>query len=428
VKKRFKKVIDQTFSSLRTRNFRLFFYGQLVSNTGNWLTNIAITLLVLHITNSGFAVGVLVACQYGPILLLSVWAGTIADRSNKRRLLMTTQFFEMLQSFALGAIAFLPHKNLGLIYAVAIFGGLFLSFDMPVRRSFVTEMVSKEDRANAVVLNSAMVNTSRIFGPALAGALVVTVGYGWCFTIDAISYLFVLYSLARMDVKKLNRTPIVERAKGQVREGLKYIASVPELWINFVTLAFVGTLSYNFSVIFPLFVTKALHGGDGNYTIIYVTFSIGALVASLLAAYRRTVGMRQVIFGLGCLGITMLVLSASPNIFFAIVVVFFVGLSSITYMTATTSIVQVRGKASMHGRILAIQAVLLIGTTPIGGPILGAVSDTFGPRIPLIIGGVTALINAVGGVWLFKKYRKPTPVDREQTAESLQVVTSQTSD
>ena len=177
--------LRKTFLSLRNRNFRLYFIGQLISNTGNWLTNVALVLLVLKTTGSGVAVGILAACQFGPILLLSAWAGAVADRSDKRKLLLVTQSLEMAQSTGLAILAFMTHPPLVGLYALAIGGGTLLAFDNPLRRSFVTEMVRADDVPNAVVLYSVIVNVARIFGPALAGLLVVTLGFGWCFTIDA---------------------------------------------------------------------------------------------------------------------------------------------------------------------------------------------------------------------------------------------------
>ena len=204
---RLSRALRKTFLSLRNRNFRLYFIGQLISNTGNWLTNVALILLVLKITGSGLAVGLLAACQFGPILFLSAWAGAIADRSDKRKLLLVTQSLEMAQSIGLAILAFMPHPPLGGLYALAVAGGILLAFDNPLRRSFVTEMVPAEDIPNAVVLYSTIVNVSRMFGPALAGLLVVTLGYGWCFTIDAVTYLAVLFCLYLMRPAELHRRP-----------------------------------------------------------------------------------------------------------------------------------------------------------------------------------------------------------------------------
>src|SRR5436305_8310817 len=300
--------------ALRSRNFRLFFTGQLISNSGNWLTLVALTLLVLHLTNSGVAVGLVAACQFGPILILSAFAGLIADRSNKLRLLKPTQSGEMCQSFAPAGFAFMHHPPLAALYGTALAGGCLLAFDNPVRRSFVTEMVPEEDVANAVTLYSALVNASRIFGPALAGLLVVTAGFGWCFTLDAISYVAVLIALWMMRTDELRRMPVTPRGKGQVREGLRYVRSLPELWIPFVMLPVVGTLSYNFTVVFPLFVEHGLGGSDASYTLVYTVFSAGALIGALIVADLRRVGVDHIVRGAAAFGATSLLLAAAPRV------------------------------------------------------------------------------------------------------------------
>jgi MFS family permease len=389
---------QRTVSSLRSRNFRLFFISQTVSNSGNWLTMVALTLLVLNRTNSGIAVGILAACQFGPILLLSAWAGAVVDRTDKRKLLVITQVLEMGESFVLAALAFSHHAPLVAFYVTAAAGGCMLAFDNPVRRTFVNEMVPLEDVPNAVTLYSAMVNISRLVGPALAGALIATVGYGWCFTVDAISYVTVLIALGMMRMSELRRVAVAPRGKGQIRAGLKYIAGVPEIWITFVMLLIVGTISYNFTVVFPLFVVKGLHGSDTAYTLLYSSFSAGSLVGAFVVARRRTVSIRTVAGGAVVFGVSMLALAAVPDIWFAYAVAAVVGGASVAYMTATTAIAQIRSEQQMIGRVLAVQTVLLIGTTPIGGPILGAISDAFGARWPVFLGGVAALAAALFGV------------------------------
>ncbi len=390
--------VGRTLSSFRSRNFRLFFTGQTVSNTGNWLTMVALTLLVLHRTDSGFAVGLLSACQFGPILVLSAWAGAIIDRSDKRRVLFVTQGLEMAQSCVLAALAFSHGAPLWAFYVTAAAGGCFLAFDNPVRRTFVNEMVPSEDIPNAVTLYSAMVNISRIAGPALAGVLIVTVGYGWCFTIDTASYLTVLVALAMMRTGELRRVAVAPGGKGQVRAGIRYILGVPELWITFAMLLVVGTVSYNFTVVFPLFVEKGLGGSDAGYTLVYSMFSVGALAGALIVARRTTVVIRTVAAGAAALGATMLMLAAVPGVALAALVAAAVGAASVAYMTAVTALAQLRTDQQMLGRVLAIQTVLLIGTTPIGGPILGAVSDAAGARAPVILGGLAALGAAAFGL------------------------------
>ena len=394
----------QTFHSLGNRNYRLFFIGQTISNTGNWLTNVALVLLVLNLTGSGLAVGLLTACQYGPVLFLSPWAGAIADHTDKRRMLMVTQSLEMAQSFGLAILAFMPHPPLPALYTLALIGGALLAFDNPFRRSFVTEMVPPAHIANAVVLNSTIVNVSRIFGPALAGLLVVTVGYGWCFTIDALSYVAVLIALAMMRPAELYRRPPKPRGKGEVRAGLRYIGTLPQLWITFAMLAAIGTLAYNFNVTLPLFVTDALHSSEAVYTVLYSVFSFGAVVCALVVANKGLVRIRHIIVGAGAMGIAMLALALTPGVPAALVAVFFVGVASILYMTATTALVQIEARPDMHGRVLSLQTVLIGGTNLIGGPICGALADAAGGRAPLVLGGVVCLVAAGFGPAATRRY------------------------
>jgi len=389
--------LRQTFRSLRNRNYRLFFIGQSISNTGNWLTNIALTLLVLRLTGSGVAVGVLAACQYGPILVLSILGGAIADRSDKRRLLFVTQGLEMVQSGALAALAFMDRPPLVGLYALAVIGGMLLSLDNPLRRSFVTEMVRAEDISNAVVLYSMIVNFSRILGPALAGLLVTTVGYGWCFTIDAVTYVAVLTCLAMMRPDELRRAPVKPRRPGEIREGFRYLRSVPVLRTTFIMLAGIGTLAYNFNVTLPLFVTQALHGSDGAFTVVYAVLSAGGLLCGLVVARRGRVTLDQIVRGAAVFGVVLLLLTAVPNVAVALPVAFALGAASILYTTATTAIVQVTATPEMHGRLLALQTVLLVGSSALGGPISGWLADTFGARSLMGIGGVTCLFVAAFG-------------------------------
>jgi MFS family permease len=363
-----------------------------VSNSGNWLTTVAITLLILHRTNSGAAVGLLSACQFGPILLLSAWAGVVADRSNKRRLLYLTQSLEMAESIVLAVLAFMHQAPLWAFFVTAAAGGCMLAFDNPGRRSFVSEMVGPDDLSNAVTLYSAMVNLSRIVGPALGGVLIVTLGYGWCFTVDAASYLVVIVALVMMRASELfpiTRTP---RGRGQIRAGFAYVRRTPELRISFLLLLIIGTCSYNFTVVFPLFVERSLHGSTTDYTLVYSAFSAGAVIGTMVVARRGSVDTRSLIRGAVALGVSMTALAFVPDVTVAYPLSALVGGASVAYMTATTALAQLQADRQMVGRVLALQTVLMIGTTPIGGPILGVVSDAVGGRAPVLIGGIAALV------------------------------------
>lgn len=390
----------RTFATLWVRNFRLFFIGQLISNTGNWLTIVALTLLVLHRTHSGAAVGLLSACQYGPLLVLSPWAGVIADRSNKRHLLYVTQSLEMAQSVVLAALAFTAHAPLWLFFVVAFAGGCMLAFDNPGRRSFVNEMVQPAQVPNAVTLYSAIVNLSRLFGPTLAALLIVTVGYGWSFTADAISYVAVLVALWAMRDGELRRVERTPRGRGQVRAGLRYVAQVAELRITMVMLLVIGTLSYNFTVVLPLFVEGSLHGSDADFSLLYAAFSAGAVVGTLVVARRTAVTLRTVVVGGAAFGVAMLVLGLMPSVTAAYPVAAVVGGASVAYMTATTALVQLESDERMVGRVLALQTVLLVGTTPIGGPLLGVLADAAGGRAPVFLGAAGAAVATALGIGL----------------------------
>jgi MFS family permease len=408
-------LLGRTFSSLRTRNFRLFFAGQLVSNSGNWLTTVAITLLILHRTNSGAAVGLLSACQFGPILLLSPWAGVIADRSVKRHLLYITQSLEMAESCVLAVLAFMHHAPSWAFFVTAAAGGCMLAFDNPGRRSFVSEMVEEKDLTNAVTLYSAMVNLSRIVGPAVGGLLIVTLGYGWCFSVDAASYLVVIVALVMMRGSELHPVAQTPRGRGQVRAGFRYVMETPELRISFLMLLIIGTASYNFTVVFPLFVENGLHGNNTDYTLVYSVFSAGAVIGTLLVARRSRVDTGSLIRGAAVFGVAMTALAFVPNVPVAFPVVALVGGASVAYMTATTALAQLQANRQMVGRVLALQTVLLIGTTPVGGPILGVLADAVGGRAPVLIGGIAAMLAATLGLLFSRRQLRRQP--REAAAE-----------
>lgn len=386
-----------TFSSLRHRNFRLFFIGQSISNSGNWLTNVALTLFVLKIAGTGVGVGFLAACQFGPLLFLSAWGGAVADRVDKRRMLLLTQSLEMLQSTALSVFAFMPHPPLVGLYALAALGGVLLSLDNPLRRSFVAEMVPAADLPNAVVLYSTIVNLSRIFGPSLAGLLVVTTGFGWCFAIDALSYVAVIWCLVIMRPEELHRLGRRDRTSGGVRDGLRYAWSVPALRVSFAMLAAITMLAYNFTVTLPLFVTRGLGASETVFTTIYSVMAFGSVTSALVVARRGHVTLRYVSMAAAGLGAALLLLAASPGVAWATLAAFLTGGTSLAFMTANTTVVQLEARGDMHGRMLALQTVCLGASALFGGPLLGWIADTMGGRTVMVVGGVTCFAAAVLG-------------------------------
>ncbi|HEX2577371.1 MAG TPA: MFS transporter [Aquihabitans sp.] len=386
-----------TFRSLRHRNFRLFFTGQLISQTGTWLTMVTQTLLVLSLTTSGVTLGLLTAFQFGPMLLLGAWAGAVADRADKRRLLMTVQALAMVQSTALGIVVLAGWASIPAIFALAAVQGVLTAFDNPARRSFVVEMVPTEDLSNAVSLNSAVMTGSRVVGPAAAGALVLWVGYGWPFILDAVTYVAVLAGLALMRPSELNRSAPTPKAKGQVRQGLRYIRSQPGLFVPLVMMALIGTFAFNFSVTIPLLVDGPLDGDTTTFTLLFSVLSAGSLLGALLTARRTEVTSRQLVVAAGAFGVTMLLLAAAPGLGSAFVVAVLLGLASIGFMTSSTAIVQVLAGPEYRGRVLAIQGMVFLGSTPIGGPLVGWVADVAGPRAAVAVGGIACLVAAAYG-------------------------------
>lgn len=388
---------SDTFRSLEHRNFALFFGGQLISQTGTWLSMVTQTLLVLKLTGSGVALGLLTAFQFGPMLLLGAWAGAVADRADKRKLLITVQSLAMAQSFVLGAVVLSGHATVGVIFALASLQGVLNAFDNPTRRSFVVEMVPAEDLPNAVSLNSAVMTGSRVVGPALAGALVLSVGFGWPFILDGLSYVAVIVGLLLMRPADLYRSAPTPRSKGQVREGLRYIRAEPNLFVPLVMMAIIGTFAFNFSVTVPLLVKGPLDGGTGSFTLLFSVLSLGSLIGALATARRSEVRPHQLVTSSVAFGITMGLLALAPSMAVALPVSIGLGLASIAFMTSSTAIVQVLAGPEYRGRVLAIQAMVFLGSTPIGGPIVGWVSDTAGPRVGILVGAVACLVAAAYG-------------------------------
>ncbi len=383
---------------MRSRNFRLFFTGQLISQIGNWLTLVAQTLLVYKLTHSGVALGFLAAAQFGPVLLIGAFAGLVADRSDKRKLLLIVQSLAMLQSFALAAIAFMDNPSVAAIFAIAVFGGIATAFDNPARRSFVVEMVPHVDINNAVSLNSALMTGSRVIGPAIAGLLISTVGYGWCFLLDGVTYTAVIIGYFMMNTKELHRAPAQQRGRGQIREGLRYVMSVPDLWVPLAMMTVIGTLAFNFQTVLPLFVARDLHGSTVTFTWLLSVVSLGSLFGALRTARRSSISVRTVSLAAVGFGVAMTALALSPNLPVAFIVGVGLGVTSIGFMTSSTAIVQTQSEPSMRGRVLALQAMVFLGSTPIGGPIVGYIGQHFGGRYSLGVGAVGCLAAGAFGL------------------------------
>lgn len=395
-----------TFRSLRIRNFRLFFIGQFISQTGTWMTMVAQTLLVLELTRSGIILGLLAACQFGPVLILGPFAGTIADRYDKRRLLFITQAAAMAQSLVLGVVVLTGHASVGVILPLATVQGILTAFDNPSRRAFVVEMVPQSHVSNAVSLNSTLMTGSRVVGPALAGFLVITVGYAWCFLLDGISYLAVLAGLAAMRPSELHPSTPHPRGRGQTREGLRYVRRHRDLFIPMVMMAIIGTLAFNFSVTTPLLVTGPLNSTEQAYTLLFSVMSAAAVVGALATARRETVPKSHLVGSAALFGIGMSLLALAPSLPIAYLAALIVGFGSIGFMTSSTALVQLRADPAYRGRVLALQAMVFLGSTPLGGPVVGWVADAFGARAAVLLGAGACFVAAA---WAHFAWQRAEP-------------------
>ena len=307
---------------------------------------------------------------------------------------------------------------LAAIYVVAAFGGLCMAFDNPARRAFVVEMVPEDMVHNAVSLNSAMMTSSRVIGPALGGLLITTVGYGWAFALDGFSYIAVLVGLWLMRTEDLRPSTPAPRGKGQVREGLRYVRRTPVLFVPLVMMLFVGTLAFNFQVTLPLLVTRTFDRSKVAFTVLFSVISLGSLVGALWTARRRTIGVTDVIRASLGFGLALLALAMAPTVAWAFPLGFVLGMTSIGFLTASTAIVQTEAAPEMRGRVLALQAMVFLGSTPIGGPIVGAIAEYVGPRWAVAVGGIAALSAAAWGTLALRDQRRQ---DEAELTDDLRV-------
>lgn len=387
-----------TFRAFRSRNFRLFFVGQTISLIGTWMQSVAQAWLVLTLTGSGTALGFVVGLQFLPVLLLGAYGGVIADRADKRLLLVATQSSMAVLALILGVLTVIHQVTLWEVYLLAAALGLVNVFDNPARQSFVLEMVGAPDLGNAVSLNSVLVNAARAVGPAIAGILIAGVGVGVCFLANAASFLAVIISLLAMNAAALYRGAPTRRAGGQIREGFRYVRSSPGLLVPLLMMALVGTLAYEFSVVLPLLARITFHGGAPVYGFLTAAMGGGAVIGGLVVASRSRTGKYPVIVTAAVFGVVILLAAAAPTLPIELGVMALVGAASVAFLAVGNSTLQLGSSAAMRGRVMALWAVAFLGTTPIGGPVAGFVSGHLGPRYGLLMGGLACLVAAGVGL------------------------------
>lgn len=423
---RVRAVWARMFRSLRIRNYRLFFFGQLVSMTGTWMQSVAQAWLVLRLTGSGVALGVVTALQFMPILLFGVWGGVIADRVDKRRALIATQSAMAAVAAALALVTALGVVELWMVYVAAVALGFANMVDSPTRQAFVTELVGAREVANAVGLNSAMFNAARVIGPGAAGALIVGVGIWPAFALNALSFVAVIGGLLAMRPSELFRAAPVARAKGQVREGLRYVWQSDTLRSTLFLVALVGTFALNFTITMPLMARYVFDSGAGTFGLMTSSMAMGSMVGALVVAARSRPTPRLLVGAATAFGLLMLAAAAAPTLAVELAVLPFFGAASITFMATANSTLQLHSSADMRGRVMALYVLVFLGSTPIGGPIVGWVAEQWGPRASVALGGIACLAGAALASFSLLRSRRrrvalavstPAPVGASDPAE-----------
>jgi MFS family permease len=386
---------SRTMASLSHRNYRLFFFGQLVSQAGTWMQTVAQSFLVLGLTHSGTQLGLTTAARFLPVLLFGQAGGLFADRADKRRVLYVTQASAGLLAAAFAVLTGTHEMRLWTVYVLAVALGFVNVFDNPARQSFISEMVSADDLPNAVTLNSVSVNMARVFGAALGGVIAAAIGLALCFACNALSFAAVLVSLAAMRKAELRPARRIPRTKRQVRQGLRYVTSMPELLIPLVMIAVIGTLAWEFQVTLPLMASQVFHRGAAVYGVMASVMGVGAIVGGLISAARPRPRARALCVAAIGWGIAILAAAAAPTLALELAALVFVGYGSITFNSLAKTTLQLAAKPEMRGRVMALWALAWLGSTPIGGPIVGWAGQTVGARWSLVIGGLSTLICGI---------------------------------
>ncbi|MFZ0040646.1 MAG: MFS transporter [Solirubrobacteraceae bacterium] len=387
-----------TFAALAVPNYRRYIAGQSISLIGTWMQMTAQSWLVVSLTHSATVLGLIVALQTLPVLLLGPYGGVIADRVNKRRLMIILQSAMGLQALALGLLTVTGAVQVWEIGLLAAVLGLNNAFENPARQSFMMELVGPEHLRNAVSLNSVLVNVARSIGPAVAGLLIATVGEGVCFLANSASFVAVVLSLTTMDATRLSPSPPAPRARGQLREGLRYVRSTPELAIPLVMMGIAGCLTYEFQVSLPVMADKGLHVGATGFGFMTAAMGIGAVFGGLFVAARGKTGLRPLIAAAAGFGIAMALATLAPTLAVELIALALVGMGSIAFMSTGNSTLQLGAEPEMRGRVMSLWFVAFQGSTPIGGPIVGVTMAAAGARAGLGLGAITALLVAGGGL------------------------------
>jgi MFS family permease len=401
-------VSRKTFASLRHHhNYRLFFFGQLTSVAGTWMQNIALAWLVIQLSPSsrGLAIGLLTVCRFGPYTLLGLFAGVVTDRFDNRRTVIVTQTVQMAFSAVLATLVLLGHAQLWQVYAIAAFTGAAVVFDAPSRQNLTFQMVGKDELPNAVALNSSLFNTARIFGPALAGVLIAAVGAGWCFAVNAASFLAVIVALLAMRVSELY--PLADRGRPTLlrgtREGFAYARRSTTIWVTLAMMVVFASICFNFNILLPLLAKNTLDAGPRTFGIISAAFGAGALIGALSAAALANARWRTMLLGAFGFGFCELLIAPARSTVAVAVLLFVCGIFFTSYTANSNASIQLASPDHIRGRVLSLYYYAWNGLAPLGALLVGFMCDRGGTELAFAVGGAAAIVMTVLGAIAIKR-------------------------
>lgn len=417
---RLRSSAQRTFLSLRTsRNFRLYLFGQLVSSCGTWVNATASAWLVLKLTNSGVALGINVALLFIPILVLGAWGGVLADRFDKRRILVWTQSAFALIAFSMFLIVVTSVDRLWMIYALSFAAGVVTAIDNPARQSFYVEMVGEDALTNAVSLNSAAFTGSRILGPAIAATLIATVGLAAPFAVDGLSYLAVIAALIMMRSAEFHVQDRSTRERGHLKAGLQYVWRTDDLRRPLLIMAVIFTFSFNFAVLLPLLARATFDGNAATLGLLSASAGVGSCIGALVMANRaRTPTMRRLAMGAVTFGVASTAMGLAPSLALAVILMVPAGFTMMAFMITANTMLQTHAAPRARGRVMALYGVVFLGSTPIGSPIAGWVGQALGARAGIVGGGLIALGLGIGVLWQAHHVREARGEIEPAVAES----------
>ena len=377
---------------LASRNFRIFFIGQAVSVTGYWLRLVAQSWLVIELGGNGTELGIVTITQFLPVLLIGPWAGVIVDRRDPHRLVQTTQGLAAVPVVVLGILTVSGSITLPVVYVLAAISGAVQAFDLPGRQALVYELVGPEAVTRAIGLNSVVVNAARVLGPAIAGMLIATVGTGPCFLLNATTFGLMPAGLAFVRRSELEHTPRAVRGPHQVRAGLAYVRRLAEVRVPLELVAIVSVFAYEFAVSLPLLADETFGSGVSAYGAMTSSMGLGAVVGGLAAARWGLPTQRRLTLSATAFGVLVTAIGLAPTLGVVMVVLALTGAAWVTFLATTTSVLQLAADDEQRGRVMALFGVAILGSRPIGGPVVGSLADAFGPRAPLLVGGLATLL------------------------------------